>query len=154
MHHCFHVISKARSFGFLTCKRTWTPRPSQRPTCRDDTAVQLLVVGNFGHHGNDNDSVVSEGIWSIVSKPTSILFQKMLDKFEIGLESNVSKHLEMKNAGWMGWAASFCGPASIGCAEMLAGLIFLAGLTNQPAFCFKKCWLNSKSCWNLASASI
>ena len=60
----------------------------------------------------------------------------------------------MKNAGWMGWAASFRGPASIGCAEMLAGLIFLAGLTNQPAFCFKKCWLNSKSCWNLASASI
>ena len=51
----------------------------------------------------------------------------MLAKFEIGLESNVSKHLEMKNAGWMGWAASFCGPASIGCAEMLAGLIFLAG---------------------------
>ena len=84
----------------------------------------------------------------------SILLQKVLAKFKIMLESNVSKHLKMKNAGWMGWVASFCGPASIGCAEMLAGLIFLAGLTNQPAFCFKKCWLNSKSCWNPMPASI
>ena len=37
------------------------------------------------------------------------------------LESDASKHLKMKNAGWMGWVASFCGPASIGCAKMLAG---------------------------------
>ena len=44
----------------------------------------------------------------------------MLAKFEVMLKSNASKHLEMKNAGWMGWVASFCGPASIGCAEMLA----------------------------------
>ena len=61
----------------------------------------------------------------------------MLAKFEIMLESDASKHLEMKNAGWMGWVASFLGPASIGCAEMLAGSIALAGLANQPAFCFK-----------------
>ena len=72
-------------------------------------------------------------------KPASIQFQKMLAEFEIILESSISKHLKMKNAGWMGWAASFRGPASIGCSEMLAGLIFLAGLASQPAFCVNKC---------------
>ena len=45
--------------------------------------------------------------------------------------SDASKHVKMENAGWMGWVASFCGPASIGCAEMLDGLIFLAGVRNQ-----------------------
>ena len=93
-------------------------------------AVGQLILGNsFEYH----------------RKTASILLQKMLAEFEIMLESDASKHLKMKNGGWMAWVASFRGPASIGCAEMLAGLIFLAGLTNQPAFCFKKCWLNLKS---------
>ena len=40
-------------------------------------------------------------------------------------------------------------PASIWKWKMLAGLIFLTGFTNQPAFFKAKCWLNLKSCWKL-----
>ena len=58
----------------------------------------------------------------------------MLAGFKIMLESGASKHVKMKNAGWTGWVASFRGPASIGWAEMLAVLIFLAGLETSQHF--------------------
>ena len=58
----------------------------------------------------------------------------MLAKFETMLESDVSKHVKMKNAGWMGCVARFRGPASIGFAEMLAGLILLVGLRTSQHF--------------------
>ena len=44
---------------------------------------------------------------------------KKLAEFEIMLESGASKHLEMKNAGWMGWVASFHDPASIGTQKVI-----------------------------------
>ena len=53
-------------------------------------------------------------------KAASILLQKMLVEFEIMLESSISKHVKMENAGWrVGW-------------QVFVG---------QPALAVLKCWL-------------
>ena len=86
----------------------------------------------------------------------------MLAKFEVMPESEASKHLKMKNAGWidfLGWAQK---PASILIQKMLAKFEImlecdaskhviwkmLAGwagwqvFVDQPALVVLKCWLD------------